>query len=203
MLCRPTIGSWRRSHSSIDLLYGTDNGYAGQARVRYWAQGINAYRAATSWPLPGSTAVRLYLAPNGADAAIHRLVRDPQQGGLNRWAAVPFGAVVCAGLDDVVNQRLSYEMLVDEEMELTGPVTVSLSFGSNEIDSHVVASTGLVSADSAYRILSMGAIRPACRKIDAARCHRHRYRQARASGAGRAGRLSLQPHAAAGGAEAG
>jgi uncharacterized protein len=137
--------------------------------VRYWAQGINAYRAATSWPLPGSTAVRLYLAPNGADAAIHRLVRDPQQGGLNRWAAVPFGAVVCAGLDDVVNQRLSYEMLVDEEMELTGPVTLSLSFSSNEIDSHVVASTGLVSADGAYRILSMGAIRPACRRIDAAR----------------------------------
>jgi predicted acyl esterase len=151
------------------LLYGADNGYAGQAPVRYWTQGIAAYRTASSWPLPGSTVIRLYLASNGADPAIHQLVRDPQQGGLNRWAAVPLGALVCAGFDEVVNQRLSYEMPVNEEMELTGPISVSLSFSSNEIDSHVVARTGLISSDGAFRILSLGAIRPACRRIDPAR----------------------------------
>lgn len=48
-------------------------------------------------------------------------------------------------------------------------MTLSLSFSSNEIDSYVVARTGIVSADGAYQILSMGAIRPACRRIDAAR----------------------------------
>jgi putative CocE/NonD family hydrolase len=152
------------------LVLGVDNGYAGQARVRYWAQGIDAYRAGSSWPLPGSTAVRLYLASNGADAATHRLTRDPQQGGLNRWAAVPLGATLCAGFDEVANQILSYEMLVEEEMELTGPPTLSLSFSSNEIDSYVVARTSVVSADGPYQILSMGAIRPACRRIDEARC---------------------------------
>ena len=60
-------------------------------------------------------------------------------------------------------------MTVDEEMELTGPLTLSLSFSANEIDSYVVARTGRVSTTGTYQILSMGAIRPACRTIDAAR----------------------------------
>ncbi|WP_244406143.1 CocE/NonD family hydrolase C-terminal non-catalytic domain-containing protein [Methylocella silvestris] len=151
------------------LIYGADNGYASQARVRYWVEGADAYRSASSWPLPGSKSLRLHLASNGADAAMHRLTADPQQNGLNRWAAVPLGAILCAGFDEVANQCLSYEMAVEKEMELTGAVTLCLSFSSNEIDSHVVARTGLVSANDAYCILSMGAIRPACRRIDTAR----------------------------------
>ena len=79
-----------------------------------------------------------------------RLTREPGEGGANRWAAVPLGATVTASFDEVANQRLTFEMAVDEEMELTGPVTLSLSFSSNEIDSYVVVRTGLVSADGAY-----------------------------------------------------
>lgn len=148
------------------LLYRADNGYATQARVRYWKQGAAVYAAAADWPVPGSTPLRLHLASSGADAATHRLTSTPAPAGTNRWAAVPLGATVTAGFDDVVNQRLRYELPVDEEMELTGPVTVSLAFSCNEIDSHVVARTGLIAADGAYLILSMGAIRPACRRID-------------------------------------
>jgi predicted acyl esterase len=151
------------------LLYGAANGYAGQAPVRYWVQGLDTYRSAPAWPLPGSAPIRLYLTSAGADAAMHRLLRDPLQSGLNRWAAVPPNATLCGGFDAVANQILSYEMTAETEMELTGPLTASLSFSSNEIDSYVVARTGLVSADGAYRILSMGAIRPACRRIDPAR----------------------------------
>ena len=77
--------------------------------------------------------------------------------------------MVTASFNEVANQRLTFEMAVDEEMELTGPVTLSLSFSSNEINSYVLARTGFVSGDVAYRILSMGAIRPACRRIDEAR----------------------------------
>jgi putative CocE/NonD family hydrolase len=150
------------------LLYGADNGYAAQPRVRYWAEGADAYRSAEGWPLPGSTTLRLYLASNGADDATHRLGTEPGDG-ANRWAAVPLGATLAAGFDEVANQRLGFEMPVEEEIELTGPVTLSLSFSTNEIDSHVVARTGLVSAGGAYRILSMGAIRPACRRVDPAR----------------------------------
>lgn len=151
------------------LLYGAENGYTGQTPVRYWVQGLDAYRSAPAWPLPDSAPIRLHLASGGADAAMHRLTRDQQQGGLNRWAAVPPNATVCGGFDEVANQILSHEMTVETETELTGPLTVSLSFSSNEIDSYVVARIGLISADGRYRILSMGAIRPACRRIDPAR----------------------------------
>ena len=151
------------------LLYGADNGYVRQARVRYWTEGTQDFRRASDWPLPGSTAVRYFLASGGADAATHRIARGPDQSGSNRWAAVPLGAIVTAGFDQVVNERLTFEMTVDEEMELTGPLTLSLSFSANEIDSYVVARTGRVSIAGAYQILSMGAIRPACRRIDAAR----------------------------------
>ncbi len=60
-------------------------------------------------------------------------------------------------------------MPIETEIELTGPLTVSLSFSSNEIDSYVVARTGRVARNGTFQLLSMGAIRPACRKIDAAR----------------------------------
>ncbi|HQS46950.1 MAG: acyl esterase [Rhizobiales bacterium 24-66-13] len=151
------------------LVYGADNGYAAQPRVRYWTEGAKDYRSASDWPLPGSAPLRLYLASSGADGATHRLTPAPEHTGANRWAAVPLGAIVTAGFDEVENQQLTFELPVHEETELTGPVTLSLSFSSNEIDSYVVARTGIVSADGAYQILSMGAIRPACRRIDAAR----------------------------------
>ena len=151
------------------LVYGAENGYAAQARVRYWTEGVKDYGRASGWPLPGSTALRLYLASNGADAMAHWLTRATGEGGANTRAAVPLDATVTAGFDEAENQRLTFEMPIDEEVELTGPVSLSLSFSSNEIDSHVVARTGLVSADGTYQLLSMGAIRPACRRIDAAR----------------------------------
>ncbi|MBN9434801.1 MAG: CocE/NonD family hydrolase [Bosea sp.] len=151
------------------LLYGADNGYASQARVRYWRQGAGTYRSAADWPLPESTPLRLYLVSDGADTATHRLTPELATGGLNRWAAVPPGATVTAGFDEVANQSLAFEMPIEEEMELTGPVTVSLAFSSNEIDSHIVARTGVVAADGTYWILSMGMIRPACRRIDETR----------------------------------
>ena len=74
-----------------------------------------------------------------------------------------------AGFEEVESQRLTFELPIEEETELTGPLTLSLSFSCNEIDSYVVARAGIVAADGGYQILSMGAIRPACRRIDAAR----------------------------------
>jgi uncharacterized protein len=84
------------------LLYGADNGYTAQARVRYWTQGAGVYGSADDWPLPGSTPIRLYLASNDADADTNWLAREPGQTGANRWAAVPLGATVVAGFDDLV-----------------------------------------------------------------------------------------------------
>jgi len=151
------------------LVYGVDNGYAAQPRVRYWAVGAEEFRTAADWPVPDSAPMRLYPASNGADAVTHRLERAPGKAGANRWAAVPFGAIVTPGFDEVANQILSFDFPVETQIELTGPVTLSLSFSCNEIDSHVIARAGRVARDGAYEILSMGSIRPSCRRIDAAR----------------------------------
>jgi len=151
------------------LVYGADNGYATQAKVRYWAEGTKDYRRASQWPLPGGTTLRLYPASNGPDAATHRLAHAPNEVGANQWAAVPLGATVVAGFDEVENQALTFEMPIEEEMELTGPLTLNMSFSANEIDSYVIARMGVVMVGGSYQALSMGAIRPACRRIDKAR----------------------------------
>ncbi|MBL8875192.1 MAG: CocE/NonD family hydrolase [Phycisphaerae bacterium] len=151
------------------LVYCANNGYDAQARVRYWTEGTKDYRTASEWPVSGSTTLRLYLASGGSDEKMHRLTPAPSEGGMNRWAAVPFGATVTPGFDEIANQRLSFEMPIEEAMELTGPLTLKLCFSCNEIDSYVIARTGFVSADGTYQSLSMGAIRPACRAIDATR----------------------------------
>jgi putative CocE/NonD family hydrolase len=151
------------------IAYGAGNGYDAQPRLRYWTAGSRDYRVAADWPLPGSEPLRLYPASNGADAILHRLDRAPGEG-ANRWAATPLGAIVTPGFDEVANPILSFELPIDKQIELTGPVTLSLSFSCNEIDSHVIARTGRLAQDGTFEILSIGSIRPACRRIDAARC---------------------------------
>ncbi len=86
------------------LVYGADNGYAAQPRVRYCTAGVGGLsRCAADWPLPGSEPLRLYPASNGADAVTHRLDRCAGRGRANRWAAMPLGAVVTPGFDEVAN----------------------------------------------------------------------------------------------------
>lgn len=48
-----------------------------------------------------------------------------------------------------------------------GPVTVTLRFACNELDSFVVAALSRVDAQGNRQVLSMGAIRPARRTVDA------------------------------------
>jgi uncharacterized protein len=73
------------------------------------------------------------------------------------------------GLDEVANPILTYDAPIDADMETIGPVTLLVRFSCSEIDSHVIARLGRVDADGGYHLLSMGSIRPACRKIDEVR----------------------------------
>ena len=76
------------------------------------------------------------------------------------------GALVTAGFDEVLNQTLSYEIAIKDDLELTRPIELGLSFSSNEIDSHVIARLSRVDAIGNLHALSLGSIRPACRTID-------------------------------------
>jgi hypothetical protein len=152
------------------ILCKTDNGYAEQPRVRYWLDGEERFVGAAGFPIPGSEPMRLYLASGGADAATHVLARNPSaDAGLNSWVAIPIGLPVVGGFDEVANQMLTYEWRVDQDVQLAGPVTAHLSFGCNEIDSHIVTRLGRVAIDGTYRQLSMGTISPARRRHDPGR----------------------------------
>ena len=152
------------------VLRKSENGYADLPRVRYWLDGDDRYAGAASFPIPGGQPMRLYLASGGADAGKHVLAREvPAEGGTNSWAAIPLGLPVLGGLDDVANQMLTYELDVDEEVQLAGPVMAHLAFSCNEIDSHVVARLGRIAADGTLHILSMGTISPARRRHDPTR----------------------------------
>jgi putative CocE/NonD family hydrolase len=154
------------------ILFDAENGYRQQQPVRYWTEGSGDYRTAADFPIPGSEPLRFYLASAGADDAMHNLTGSAGETGSNRWAAVPLGAVVTAGFDEVANQRLSFEAAIGQDVEFSGPVMASLSFSSNEIDSQVVARLGRVDRDGIYHLLSLGTIRAACRKIDVKRSTR-------------------------------
>jgi putative CocE/NonD family hydrolase len=153
-----------------NLLHGAANGYSEQAKVRYWTEGANEYRTAEAFPSKQSSPIRYY--PTAAPASdptdrAHGLVVEPgAANGLSSWAAVPLGARVTAGFDEVANQIVTYEIILDEDIELTGPVTAALTFSCNEIDSYVFARTGRVDQSGSYQLLSLGGISPARRRVD-------------------------------------
>jgi uncharacterized protein len=153
------------------VVHGADNGYSAQAPVRYFADGAveGRYTSVEAFPIPGATRRRFYLTSAGEDAKVHSLSPKPG-GGRNSWAAVPFGGITPPGLDEVANPILSFEMTVPSDVEYAGPVTASLVFSSSEIDSHVLARLSRVDTQGQLHQLSMGSIRPALRRIDAARC---------------------------------
>jgi uncharacterized protein len=151
------------------ILRAADNGYGIQPAVRYWLDGDERYKCATSFPVPGSEPVRFHLDTRGADDAVHALTSEPPAFGANSWAAIPLGAPIIAGIDEVLNQKLVYETTIGTDTEFAGPVSAHLRFSCNEIDSYVVARLGRVDAAGAYHLLSMGAISPARRRPDSDR----------------------------------
>src|SRR5262249_52319866 len=84
------------------------------------------------------------------------------------WTAVPMSAPLPDGIDEVMTQVLRYALPFDREATLAGPITVALTFSCNEIDSYVVAALSRVDLEGQRHLLSLGALRPARRHIDAA-----------------------------------
>jgi uncharacterized protein len=154
------------------ITYGADNGYADQPTVRYRADGTDSYHGLDGFPVPGAQTLRLYPSGPGAAADVQDLVAQQPESGTCSWAATPFGAVLPAGMDEVANPSVGFEMTVTEPSLLAGPVTLSVRFSSNEIDSHVIARLARVDQDGHVHHLSMGSIRPAQREVDESRTTR-------------------------------
>ncbi|HEY4009340.1 MAG TPA: CocE/NonD family hydrolase C-terminal non-catalytic domain-containing protein [Acidobacteriaceae bacterium] len=151
------------------ILRASKNGYGEQPPVRYWLSGEEAFATASSFPATDSVRVRFYPTSRGDDRLSHELAIEPPSGGQNRWAAVPINAPLVGGFDEVANQKLSYTMIAEKDIEFAGPVTAQLRFSCNEIDSHVVARVGRVDSRGTYHLLSMGTLSPARRRVDGVR----------------------------------
>jgi predicted acyl esterase len=82
---------------------------------------------------------------------------------------VPLGLPVLGGLDDVAPQMLTFELTSLRDMQLAGPVSATLRFSCNEIDSYVIARLSRIDTSGTRHQLSMGAIRPAAHTEDTKR----------------------------------
>ncbi len=146
------------------VIKGVENGYRDQSPVRYWVEGPRRYAAAAVFPPPAVRPLRLYPAPGDDPRRPQPLVSQPREGTAS-WAAVPPGATIPGGMDEVMNQKLIFDFIAEREMELAGAVTLNLRFRCNEIDSHLVARIGRVDAGGGYHLLSAGVMSPARRRI--------------------------------------
>ncbi|MFC5064852.1 CocE/NonD family hydrolase [Actinomycetospora atypica] len=151
------------------VLRGTDTGYDDLPRVRYWVDGAAEYASADAFPPPEGQARRLYLGSAGADHVTHRLTEETSAAGSNSWAAVPLGVPMPGGLDELANQVLSFELPVTEDLRFAGAVTARLTVSSTEIDSFVLARLSRIDTTGAAHQLSLGAMRPVCRREDTPR----------------------------------
>jgi predicted acyl esterase len=145
------------------ILRGTDNGYAEQPHVRYWVEGVERFDTATTFPPAGGKIRRLHLGSPDEDTTTGRLSREATAAGSGSWVAVPLGLPQLGGLDEVADQVLAFDLPVEEDTQLAGPVTARLTYSCNEIDSYVVARLSRLDAAGARHQLSLGAIRPAAR----------------------------------------
>ena len=101
-----------------------------------------------------------------AGVVLNRL-GSPRHARLAGDAIAALGIPVVGGLDEVVNQRLAYEFAVAEPTVFAGAVTLRLRFSCNEIDSYIVARLCRIDARGECHLLSMGALSPARRRVDA------------------------------------
>jgi len=131
--------------------------------VRYWVEGAERFDTATAFPPAGGEVRRLHLGPPDGDAVTHRLSREVTAEGSGSWVAVPLGLPQLGGLDEVADQVLAFDLPVEEDSRLAGPVTARLTYSCNEIDSYVVARLSRLDAAGERHQLSLGAIRPASR----------------------------------------
>lgn len=149
------------------VLRGAENGYRDQPPVRYWLDGAGRYEGAADFPVPGSRPLRLYPASSApAASALQTTAPAPAE---TSWVAVPPGAVLIGGFDEVANQTLTFDLPVDRPLHLAGPVSLSLRLSCNEIDTQVVARLSRVAVDGSTHLLSLGTIAAARRTRDPGR----------------------------------
>jgi putative CocE/NonD family hydrolase len=162
------------------FLKGNDNGVGGKPRVDYFLMGANKWKSATSWPLPQTQWTNYYLSGDGG--------MPDRKGTLNTgppgaeqpdiytydpaYPAPSLGGHSCCGAQSgpqgpydqtPVEQRsdvLVYTSApLQNDTEVTGPVTVNLWAASSSPDTDFTAKLTVVRPDGQVTNLNNGIIR--------------------------------------------
>ncbi len=140
------------------LLKDEDNGFESSTpRVQYFAMGANQWRSAEQWPPASAEPLTLYLdSGTGANSLFGdgRLIREaPAEGGADRYVYDPTvpvtslgGGVCCSGgtveggsfdqrpIEARADVLVYTSEPLDQELEVTGPVRVTLYVSSDARD---------------------------------------------------------------------
>ena len=154
-------------------LKGIDNGITDMPKVQYYVMGRNTWRSAAAWPVPGTRYEKLYLRSGGELA-----FEPPGMAGSDTFiydpgSPVPTlgGHTCCTGLEtgaggydqSAIEQRddvLVYTSTVlDEGIEVTGPLEVILQVSSSAPDTDFTAKLVDVYADGRAFNIEEGALR--------------------------------------------
>lgn len=167
------------------FLKGVDNQVATGPRVDYFLMGANAWKTATSWPLPQTDYQRLYLS--GAGDAASRTGQlstsaPPDGQPPDRYTYDPANPVPSVGGHSCCSARSGFQGPYDQQdvekrsdvmvysteplkadTEVTGPVSVDLWAASSATDTDFTAKLDVVKPDGTVTNLNDGILRTAFR----------------------------------------
>lgn len=163
-------------------LKGAANGLGDEPPVRFFVMGINQWRTASDWPPPGTASVPWYFHSDGRanslrgsgslspqppdDEPFDVYVSDPRHpvptrgGGLCCWpAALPAGAFDQAPIEAREDVLVYTSEVLAEDLEVIGPVSVSLYLASSAPDTDLCAKLVDVHPNGFARNLCDGILR--------------------------------------------
>jgi putative CocE/NonD family hydrolase len=158
-------------------LKGEDTGFLTEPPVCLFVMGRNAWRAEQEWPLARTVYTKFYLQegsrlgrerPTRADS-FERYVYDPRdpvptRGGNLMFQGTPAGPFEQGRVGDRPDVRVFVTARLEEDLEVTGPVTVTLYAASSARDTDFTAKLLDVHPDGKAYNLVDGIIRARYRK---------------------------------------
>jgi uncharacterized protein len=171
-------------------LKGIDNGVRQDAPVRLFVMGANVWREEQEWPLARTQYTRYYLHSRGKANSLHgdgvlspetpgmeppdHFLYDPRHpvptrgGGLCCWAgALPQGAYDQTPVESREDVLVYTTPLLTEDVEVTGPVLVTLYAASSAVDTDFTAKLVDVHPSGFAQNLTDGIIRARYRQSTA------------------------------------
>ncbi|MBI4728087.1 MAG: CocE/NonD family hydrolase, partial [Acidobacteria bacterium] len=153
---------------------------------QYYSLGENRWKFADSWPPAGASEMDLFLASEGAGAAVGQgsLRSDGPMGNPDAYVVHPNGqgetagkwGNVAAGPFQKTDQRadeahaLSYSTSpLGAPVDVTGPIALTLYAATSAIDTDWIAKLADVSPDGSSRLVATGYLRASHRALDGTR----------------------------------